>query len=363
MFKKTVKRIATRIPSPLGPLLVDFIRYADYRAAMKGRIANSEAVLERLKESCQTVSCPLILISQVQRSGGSLISQLFDGHSEILAHPHELKIGYPKKFIWPPIDPGFSADKQFKILFERPTIEMSQFGYVKGKKDRNRKNFFFFPQIQREIFRNAIGNLDGPATSRDVLNAYFTSYFNSWLNLRSHISDAKFITGFVPVLSSDEGNMRKFWNAYPDGYLVSIIRSPLSWYPSVNRLSDGTKFTDIHLAARSWNQSTESALREKKSRGDRVIIVHFDDLLANTEGVMRHICDRLSLPFQKIVTRPTFNGELMGANTSFDKVQPGTVSSAPLNRDRHLSNEDRKYLQKHCMPLYERVIDEIVESA
>ena len=30
------------------------------------------------------VNVPLVLISQVQRSGGTLLSQLFDGHPEVL---------------------------------------------------------------------------------------------------------------------------------------------------------------------------------------------------------------------------------------------------------------------------------------
>ena len=44
------------------------------------------------------VNQPLLLISQVQRSGGTLLSQLFDGHPQVHAHPHELKIGYPEKW-------------------------------------------------------------------------------------------------------------------------------------------------------------------------------------------------------------------------------------------------------------------------
>ena len=39
---------------------------------------------------------PLILISQIQRSGGTLITQLFDSHKEIYAHPSELVLTNPK---------------------------------------------------------------------------------------------------------------------------------------------------------------------------------------------------------------------------------------------------------------------------
>ena len=58
---------------------------------------------------------PMLLCSQIQRSGGTLFSRLFDGHPEVHAHPHELKIG--PKDRWPKLDleaPG----TWFEALYE-----------------------------------------------------------------------------------------------------------------------------------------------------------------------------------------------------------------------------------------------------
>ena len=46
------------------------------------------------------VDQPLVLISQVSRSGGTLLSQLFAGHPECHVRPGELLIGRPKD-CWP----------------------------------------------------------------------------------------------------------------------------------------------------------------------------------------------------------------------------------------------------------------------
>src|SRR5262245_17672216 len=200
---------------------------ASYFAAVNGRAANLKAIGKRLKCSYQPVHCPLIMVSQVQRSGGSLMAQLFDGHPELLAHPHELKFGYPNKRNWPPTDLS-NCDEQFRVLFELSNIDFCEAGYAKGKHDPDTKNFFLLPYVQREVFREASKKAGG-ATSRDVLDAYFTSYFNAWINMRSRIQQAKFIAGFVPMMAADKGNMDAFWRAYPDGYLISIVRSPLSW--------------------------------------------------------------------------------------------------------------------------------------
>ena len=42
------------------------------------------------------MTLPLLMVSQIQRSGGSLMAQLFDGHPQLYAHPFEIQIGYPK---------------------------------------------------------------------------------------------------------------------------------------------------------------------------------------------------------------------------------------------------------------------------
>ena len=71
-------------------------------------LSKKQEVLDQLVRTARahavTIECPLILISQVQRSGGSLLSQLFDGHSMLHAHPYELKIGDRKKYFWPVIN-------------------------------------------------------------------------------------------------------------------------------------------------------------------------------------------------------------------------------------------------------------------
>ncbi len=98
------------------------------------------------------VTLPLALISQVQRSGGTLLSQLFDGHPEVHAHPYELKIGYPKKYYWPQIDLNADPEKWFLLLFEDVILEHVKSGYSKFKRDEITYPFLFIPSLQHKIF-------------------------------------------------------------------------------------------------------------------------------------------------------------------------------------------------------------------
>ena len=350
------------LPKRLRLGLKDRERYGSYFAAVDGRAANMQSIAKRLKLSHQALNCPLILVSQVERSGGSLMAQLFDGHPELLAHPHELKIGYPNKRIWPPTDRR-DADEQFRILFELSNIEFFETGYAKGKHDPDSKNFFLVPHVQREVFKEALKKANG-ATTRDVLDAYFTSYFNAWLNMRSRIEQAKFITGFVPMLAADKGNMDEFWRAYPDGYLISVIRSPLSWHPSFVKLKGKKtpRYANVEVTAARWNESTEAMFRERERNKDRVIVLSFDDLVKKTEATMHLVCHRMGLAFHPSLVSPTFNWEPIASNSVFGVTKPGVVTSAPADRELLLSDKERDYLVAHCMPLYNKALEEIVES-
>src|ERR671938_1044237 len=77
------------------------------------------ALLEQRLERPVAVREPLVLISQIQRSGGTLLSQLLDAHPQLHAHPHELHIGYPRdKRDWPRLDLGQGPDQWFRALRE-----------------------------------------------------------------------------------------------------------------------------------------------------------------------------------------------------------------------------------------------------
>jgi len=83
-----------------------------------GEAEEYAALVHQRLEHVVPVTEPLVLCSQVQRSGGTLLSQLFDGHPECHAHPHEIKIGWPREANWPPLDLD-RPEEWFERLFEK----------------------------------------------------------------------------------------------------------------------------------------------------------------------------------------------------------------------------------------------------
>ena len=306
----------------------------------------------------QPVTVPLALISQIQRSGGSMLSQLFDGHPQVHAHPHELKFGFPKKHIWPPIDLGDRPEQWFEILFEDIVVRHFRYGYKKMEKYEDTFLFIFLPSLQKKIFLKYFESVN-KITHRDVLNAYMTSYFGAWVNNQNRLGNKKLISAFTPRLAFMETNMASFFDAYPDGRLISVVRDPKNWFPSANR-HQTRKYGEITKALDQWNDSALSMARNKKTYGDRVCIITFEDLVTRTDSVMRFLSDFLEIQFDDILLTPTFNKTPIKPNTSFKLEKPGIMISA-LERYKTLSEEELNIIETMTGDAYKQILN-MVES-
>ncbi len=269
---------------------------------------------------------PLVLCSQVQRSGGTLLSQLFDGHPECHAHPHEIKIGYPREANWPPLDLE-RPEEWFERLFEKKALTHFVEGYQKRGAKLEGKTypsydvfpFLFLPRLQKAIFDACVAGRE-IGGDRDILDCYFTSYFNAWLDNQNLYTRPKtVVTGFTPRLAMDPGNRDRFFAAYPDGTLISIVREPHSWYESAVKYSL-RRFPDVHTALRLWRESAEAAL------DPRVVVVTYERLVERPEEVMTRIAERIGIEMSPVLLEPTFNGRPIRANSADEVAQYGILA-------------------------------------
>ena len=337
-------------------------KYIKRRKLLMALPSNVRALKKTDLTQLVPVTSPIALISQIQRSGGSLLSQLFDFHPQVHAHPHELKIGHPKKYIWPDLNLNQSPNRWFNILFEESVIRHLQEGYKKEPSSDTTFPFIFVPYVQRKIFFDFFKKLES-IQLRDVFNAYMTSYFGAWLNNRNYDGDKKYVTGFTPRLSEKKDNMEKFFNIYPDGRLISIIRNPKNWFPSAlrhNRKIKKDKYSDIHIALGQWKQNSEAMIRNKEQFKEKVCIIKFEDLIQKTEGVMTHFSQFLEIEYNKILLTPTFNGNPISANTSFDETKEGILSNT-VERHKTLSSREIGIIEQETGDLYDRVLKQTAQ--
>jgi len=321
----------------------------------------SRIYLETLYQAClehtRPVTSPLALISQIQRSGGTLLSQLFDGHPELHTHPHELKIGYPTKYTWPKLDMKDDPNRWLETLFEYSVLSHFKKGYKKEKKRDDAFLFLFLPSVQREIFLDYLGSL-GSLTLRDVFDAYMTSYFGAWLNNQNSTGHKKFVTAFTAGLAMKKENMESFFGTYPDGRLISLIRDPKNWYPSAIRHKPRV-CRGIRDGVDLWKKSAQAMLRNKDRYGDRVCILRFEDLISRTESVMRYLAEFLEIGFEDILLVPTFNKYPIRANTSFEAEQIGIIDST-LNRYKTLAQNELEFIEGTTKNLHQKLMSLVI---
>jgi hypothetical protein len=274
----------------------------------------------RLEHAVQ-VREPLVLISQIQRSGGTLLSQLFDSHPECHAHPHELQIGYPKKTRWPPLNLD-APETWFPMLFERTAGKQLERGYHKPP-GKDRFPFLFLPKLQRSIFEECIASRP-IHKERDVLDCYMTSYFNAWVdNQNLHAGSKAVVTGFAPSLSMDMANVERFFAAYPDGKLISIIREPTAWYASARK--HHPHYGILDEAVGLWCRSTSAAMEAHDRFRDRVLILRYEQLVLQTEATMRRVAGALGITMSPTLLSPTFNGRPIRANSADPVARHGIL--------------------------------------
>jgi hypothetical protein len=217
--------------------------------------------------------------------------------------------------------------------------------------------FLFLPSVQRELFLNSLNSID-EISRRDVFNAYMTSYFGAWLNNQNISGQKKFITAFTARLAMEKENMEAFFNIYPDGRLISVIRDPRNWYPSAAKHKPSV-YGDIHKSLNLWQTSAEAMLRNKERYSDRVCILTFEDLVGKTESIVRYLAKFLEIEFDDILLIPTFNKFPIKANTSFKARRHGIINGT-LNRYKSLSKEELDIIDHMTKGLYHQVLSRAV---
>lgn len=339
-------------PPRTGSPKLDPVPRGEFVGLVEQRLANPIEVRE-----------PLVLISQIQRSGGTLLSQLLDDHPQLHAHPHELHIGYPRdKRDWPALDLTAGPDEWFAQLREAHVDRWLVEGYRKYARkwvqyDDERLEtypFLLIPSLQKRLFERCTSSWP-IRRQRDVLDAYMTSYFNAWVDNRNLYSGPKrFITGFSALMAIERESRKRFFADYPDGRLVAIVREPRSWYGSALAYNSD-RYGNPEVSIRLWAASAEAMIAAKRKHGDSVFLISFEQLLGDTQGTMRALAAFLGIDFTDSLVTPTFNGLPIKANSSF-KVDRGGVLDAPLKRAEGLPSHALKTIERLTGDIHERVL-------
>jgi hypothetical protein len=272
-------------------------------------------------------SLDLVMVSQIQRSGGTLLSQLLDDHPDLWVFPGELHIAKPKDS-WPRLMLWLPSAVLFRQLVDHRCLQYARTGYQKSIHSKETMPFDYDAGLHCAAFCRAMKRI-APRRQREVLDIFFSTFFNSWINHRGRPAP-KYLVAFAAGFSIPQTTVEDFFEDYPNGKLISILRDPASWTASalVKNASRGN-FATAEQALIQWRRSTEALIRNKKARPDRVLLVTFADLIGRTPETIRIVADFIGIPFEDNLLVPTFNGEHVPSNSSFAAVK-GIVDKTVL---------------------------------
>lgn len=296
---------------------------------------------------------PLCLISQMQRSGGSLLIQLLDGHRQLLVHPSELHIGRPGKYEWIDFEYGQSPQEIFFRMFEHPLFKFATKGYNKSVVASPTLPFTYFPSLHRKIFE---AYFERAVTSEenfvdDVIRHYHRTLFSTWIdyNMGQTSKHPRFVVSHIARFIAGKQPVKSFFADIPKARMISVIRDPLTWYASAKAYSD--EYADAAKALELWDACLEGATYLRKAKPNKFLAVKFSDLLTDPSNVLARVTEFLNVE-ETIDVQPTFNKMSIFSNSSF-KATEGQISQGPLDNYAGLSTAEIELIKGWPMAKYE----------
>ncbi len=267
---------------------------------------------------------PIVAIGSVMRSGGNLLNRLFDNHVNLRTYHFERLFGIFSDFThssvnlslahFPIIESISDFDNIFKCLAHKNDyipIENARNGYVKVNYN-NPLPFMYNRRFHKKIFKLLCKN--ELSNQRDIFNNYLSGFFNSFINYQNLYGiEKKYTTTYWPNFVIYKKNIERFFNVYPDGKLISIIRNPLEWAGSAKRRKP-LEFNYQYMDS-LWLSSFKNSCEFRTKYPDKFILLDFDQLVIETSEVMNRVCNFLDIKYNNFMTIPTFNGYLIEANS------------------------------------------------
>ena len=254
----------------------------------------------------------LLFLTGIGRSGTTLLQQMLHAHSQI----------------------DFKPETHYFKSYILPLLLGKKEGEAKYKLDTSADSYL--QRLQPE----ETSELIGLNVSRDELvNGFAKVLSNSHLEFGAD-KDTEYVRYF-PHLKT----------AYPDSYLINILRDPRDVVLSRKKTPWGSKRTATFHAAEYVYYFKKNKAEGKELFGDRYIEVQFEALIENPEKEIKRVLAKLGLSFEKAVLEYSENSSSLIADD--EKAWKGNADKAILKGN---SNKWESELDKGVVGLIESEI-------
>ncbi len=246
----------------------------------------------------------------IQKSGSTLLRGLFDGHPSLVVYATELHIKY---FLGRKSREG-EAELRGRYLREEWRGEAQ--GKLKVLSEAGGRGSE--PLLEKwgpDVFdaagyaRDLAAALRAPiGHPKELLTRDIVAFYR---NMRRPPADP---VGWVfKMVGGSPAVVEAFLSSFPEGRLIYIARDP--------RAVANSRLKDWARKGRQWEEAALLAFLvgyrhqedfvaglRRRTPADRLMVVRYEDLVRDTETVMRRACDFVGVPFDPIVLEPTALG-------------------------------------------------------
>lgn len=297
------------------------------------------------------------------RSGGNLLNRLLDTHPQLLTNHSENFLSvyitrndqlekriskFKKKIV------GKLDKKKFfrSLLFkDKYHIKASKTGWIKTNYN-NPIEYRYNYNLHLKYFMES---LELNSNYRNLLDAYVKSFFKSF-NSRNIRKEIKFYNTYWPNFSLYKKNLKNFFEIYPDGYLIYIIRDPLQWAASC-KIRKPKEFSMRYMRL-FYERSILNFINLTNYKKQNILIIDFNDLIINTKKTMKAILRKLNLKnkHQGIIHPTVFKKKIEG-NSILPEERTFKVNKNVLkNFNTILTNDEKKKIVQKFNKIYRKIL-------
>ena len=288
-----------------------------------------------------------IFICGHPKSGTTLLVALLDSHPQILVYPDETiffrgllphfhnsdyseKLSLAERFLLHYFDPPSSSDLNEELPSDLSLDITPYIQYAESCRQMEKL-------LSAEQFRH-----DGDFLSAAVL---------AFGQVQQKITPQ--VRYWVEKTPYNEYFADKIFSWWQKARCIQVVRDPRDNYTTYRRKHPQLS---AERFSRSWSTSLKAGLKNQKRFGDdRYLILKYEDLTQDPEGVLAEIINFLQIEDDPILRTPTKNGVLWQGNSMFNERFSG-ISSRPLGRWKNeLNPADLAVIETACRSLMKQM--------
>lgn len=285
-----------------------------------------------------------LFVNGYSKSGTSLLTALFDGHSKITVIPEESDyfdshFFTVEKFMNQSLG---NVDKQIETIL----LTFRNYSHIRnlfaGKRESDPRGNFDYSDLDTDKFSEVF---------RSTLKSYGVTHVNVFNSLAKAYaagigSSKKSIYWLekTPYHDLNVSNREDLMNNYFEDYKsIHIFRDPRDNYLAYIKKQPSLTIHDICY---QWNRISKLALNWRNT--EQNLIVRYEDLVIDTKGTMKRILAFLDIEEEKVLYSPTKNSIPWSGNSMFGEKST-TISSSRLERYKKIMDDKtRSIIENNC---------------